>query len=562
MDNVEQALRDSYRTYHGLASPGMRGKIVVFMRPEVRGNDYADAVDRTEYCHINVYRAALALQPGGMKQTVAHEVFHCFQGWNMPRQLYGDNSATWVSYTNWWAEGSAEYFATVVYPCTNDEHQFIHSFDMRSARTSLLQFSYQNFMFFQFLANQGGLGNRGIVRFLKSSPTSGGWNEQAAHLAGVANMPELFKQFGQDYLDRKLTDSCKNERLPVNPRAGKRLRIMGPGNYEAKTASFVLARRQVEFDNGWEFGIKTKREGPTMRDSSKEPPNQTWEPFPEKVITSCAESHRKLLVTAATGDAQADYTFSIAVKSGNPRQVRSAKVDKCLVGTWRLENESEDRAANSMLSQLLPPGLGASTTLSSSGATHLHFDRGCKSSVTYKDRTATETTKITRRSQSVQIVAKRISNGTDIADYAAGGGIITFSNFQGGSCEDELRTTTASGNTVTSRNTSCGKRSGRPSTRDLGFLQSPGGNVDLNKLTAEAHRQASRGGQAGDSPELRRHLETLRQATGEALNQPPEDAMKLLTGQAAYECTPRQLRLTITSGQTTFPPVTLRRVGQ
>jgi hypothetical protein len=81
------------------------------------------------------------------KQVVAHELFHCVQDYSFPNtKPYGTHS--------WWMEGSADYFSNLVYPQADLEWEFLNLFDSKSPNVSILDMTYENFVFFQFMGNK------------------------------------------------------------------------------------------------------------------------------------------------------------------------------------------------------------------------------------------------------------------------------------------------------------------------------------------------------------------------------------------------------------------------
>ena len=97
-------------------------------------------------------------------QAIAHEAFHCFQDWNFDRPAYNNNA--------WWLEGSAEFFSNVVYQDKNNEYVYLEDFDDHSINKSLLQMDYENFLFFQYLANR--MGEMGAINLLEALQNGGG----------------------------------------------------------------------------------------------------------------------------------------------------------------------------------------------------------------------------------------------------------------------------------------------------------------------------------------------------------------------------------------------------
>ncbi|HEX20426.1 MAG TPA: hypothetical protein ENG78_06375, partial [Acidiferrobacteraceae bacterium] len=159
-------------------------------------------------CEVTAQPRALKKLSIGKKtyhQAIAHELWHCFQAWNISGPFSrstenGWRNLRWSKITEWWTEGSAEYFSNIVYPKANIEHRKnnIIGFDIPSLNHSLhkLPRPYSNFAFFQYLANQPGIGPKGVLRLLQSLPTRGNANKQAEAVAQFENMSELFNKFG------------------------------------------------------------------------------------------------------------------------------------------------------------------------------------------------------------------------------------------------------------------------------------------------------------------------------------------------------------------------------
>ena len=132
-DAALQAVVDSLKTCGPLAVPGsptvMNNVQVAFSL--LPGKSGAFALTPTDPghdpCQIVLFPLSIARVSGGpgsappkyplFQQNVAHEVFHCFQIWNFPKQ---SADATW-DVQDWWAESTADYFSNVVYPATDDE---------------------------------------------------------------------------------------------------------------------------------------------------------------------------------------------------------------------------------------------------------------------------------------------------------------------------------------------------------------------------------------------------------------------------------------------------------
>ncbi len=59
--------------------------------------------NETEACPVIFYPASLMLSLPNFKQTVSHEIFHCYQTWNLRDQTI----TAGYSSSDWWVEGSA-----------------------------------------------------------------------------------------------------------------------------------------------------------------------------------------------------------------------------------------------------------------------------------------------------------------------------------------------------------------------------------------------------------------------------------------------------------------------
>ena len=173
-DAALQAVLDSLGTYSALEIPGrsvvMKDIQVVFsLLDSARGTTLATVPTDPgqEPCQIILFPLAMAISnpddPSAFQQTVAHEVFHCFQVWNYPALA---QNALW-SVQDWWGESTATYFSNVVYPGVNEEWGWIEDWNYNSGATPLVFGSYDNFGFFQYLANR--IGNEGVLDLIQNS---------------------------------------------------------------------------------------------------------------------------------------------------------------------------------------------------------------------------------------------------------------------------------------------------------------------------------------------------------------------------------------------------------
>ncbi len=218
-----------------------------------RGGAFTNAITERGYdsCPIVMYRfGELAIDR--FKQGIAHEVFHCFQGENLERQMRPPASAR-----KWWFEVTASYFSNVVYPQTNLEHRWLDDFNTNSAKSMLQDMSYENSLLFQYLGNK--YGDAWIISdLLKAMPTAPESTEfdQADSLA---SRWDGLQEFGQDFLDGKIEDSS-GELIPTDAlpliltNAQPELKFLNKGDYEERGAFvFKLARYRLVYYEGKKY---------------------------------------------------------------------------------------------------------------------------------------------------------------------------------------------------------------------------------------------------------------------------------------------------------------------
>jgi hypothetical protein len=147
-------------------------------------------VDADEPCPVVLHPLLFSKPSGDIKQIVAHEFFHCLQGAH-----FGDRMDENYDVYSWWVEGTAEYFSSVVYPRNNAEHEFARDY---TPDIEILDQDYENVVFFQYLADQGGLGDGGIIRFIRHMPVSETLDTERLALASFPGIQDHFHGFGQE----------------------------------------------------------------------------------------------------------------------------------------------------------------------------------------------------------------------------------------------------------------------------------------------------------------------------------------------------------------------------
>jgi hypothetical protein len=301
---------------------------------------YAAAIEGSggERCLVGVFPAAVDLGVAdgvdAFRQTIAHELFHCYQYTN----LSAEESGPARSATEWWIEGSAEFYGAVVYPNANNEFQYLGGFRNRSATHSLLTLSYHAYPFFQYLAVQDGLGADGVIQVLRAMPETGGLDQQQSALAGLSGIEEAFHEFGRAYLDRELQDYGGGP-LPLEPSEGPDPASFGIGvgeGFFSAVGPFQLKHYRMRFAENARFRNTPTIEGTGKVGARAASAVGAWGQVPTELNTACGEPEYVVLVTSAVPPGTG--TLSLALATLGEEVDEGIGCDECVIGTWNLVN--------------------------------------------------------------------------------------------------------------------------------------------------------------------------------------------------------------------------------
>lgn len=331
VDDTMSALQDSAEVYTQLGD--LEDINIVFspVQPDDLQNTlaYRTPVAEDQPCPITILPKGLGGGTDRYQQTLAHEIFHCFQAWNMTENS-GDTG-------EWWEEGSAEYFSNVVFPSTNDEHRFLDDYHNWAPYNTWFEFSYENFLLFQYLGNQ--LGNETVIQLLQETSAKGGIPAQQQYLTDYPNLHNLFQNFVVATLSTGIPDTSgemitypsavvrplrnitteTREVFPIEPFAAGRFGI----SYQEQK----LYLQQVEIE---ENILHASAPNPDRRDPA------AWGDLPEEVRSFCEEDHIYVLAATTLNSAG---TLAVEVT-----EVQEASCDPCLLGTWQVDNDSFTRS--------------------------------------------------------------------------------------------------------------------------------------------------------------------------------------------------------------------------
>jgi hypothetical protein len=314
--------------------------------------------------------------PDKLKQIVAHEVFHCLQSAHFGDRMDNDYEAT-----KWWTEGTAEYFSSVVYPRINREHGSARDY---SPGAAILLQDYENVVFFQYLADQGGLGERGILNLIGRMPTTETLATEQRALATFPGIQDLLHGFGRAFLDENIRDGGGGM-MPVRVNRGATETIVASGTVTLEAKPFTLGRVQIALARGRRYQVTSRLEGADGRVSLRRQPERgDWTAIPSEIETDC-ESGRVyyvLYTSAAVGteNLQVRLTFRSEEKdcgrcSETNRNAAQIRVDRCLLGQWKATASSMERFLSRAYSRVRSARVQI-TNLGVSGEGRVRFTRG------------------------------------------------------------------------------------------------------------------------------------------------------------------------------------------
>ncbi|MEZ0396322.1 MAG: hypothetical protein ABWK53_07855 [Anaerolineales bacterium] len=278
-----------------------------------------------EACPVIIYPRAFELHRPEFQQIIAHEIFHCFEAWNLRDQGIG------AGYTSskWWVEGAAEYFSNVVYPSVNYEYRFAASLSSRSNTEPLTSMTYENFAFFQFLGNRSG--PAGVIAFLRQMPVVSGIDHQLSALSGVPGIEDTWEEFARALFDATLLDSDGSvANIPLSYTTEFRFAEAGSTTLSGKP--FVLARHRLIFTEEQEFPVSVTTAGPGRSAARLSGTRDPWLPLPA-TIAACGEAGYLVYTLTTTVGAERTETVTVAPPTEHP-------CDRCVVGQWRSTPES------------------------------------------------------------------------------------------------------------------------------------------------------------------------------------------------------------------------------
>jgi len=164
---------------------------------------WAEAVPKPGMpCNVILYVDMQDETDGDIKQIIAHELAHCFQAETFPEQ-----NQVYYEFIRWREEGLANHLSNVVYPENNLEWKTLPILAKHELTSTLVDRSYSNSLFFQYLSNGGG--EEGIFDLVETLPTDrrSGRPEQESKLGAYPGIDNTYQNFAKAMTDEQIQDT-------------------------------------------------------------------------------------------------------------------------------------------------------------------------------------------------------------------------------------------------------------------------------------------------------------------------------------------------------------------
>jgi hypothetical protein len=370
---LKTAVIDSYTKYAELGYELRPAQVSIYLDEYrlSRGTAEASASIGSDTCVIktwgslyNTFRAATTdSQKNDIKQTIAHEVYHCVQ-----KIAFPESFAAYSPFNYWYIEGSAEYFSNVVYPTFDQENELNSDFDRLSIIDEIFKIADPNYIFHQFLANN--IGNDGLKEFYRTMPSVKTWAAQRESLANLPNIDTLFHNFAQSYFDGTIADTSGSLKV-FNPIFPGPIRITETTQKTFRAKPFLLKRNLQEYvPNNGSFDITINSgTGLSGKYATKLSNTNEWKPMPPRIpvlasaptmgegsgpyCSSDSERNSLKFIQTATenSDVENIQILNITANDTAPREANST-IDRNLVGNWTVNPDSLRSIGNSLLTRI------------------------------------------------------------------------------------------------------------------------------------------------------------------------------------------------------------------
>jgi hypothetical protein len=231
----------------------------------------------------------------------------------------------------WWDEGLAEYLSNVVYPDTNLEWEWLAPLAQQELSTTLLEFTYENFLFFQYLYRQ--IGNEGIIAAIGSLSSATDIAKQQTTLAAFPSMSEIHHDFAKAKTDEDIVDTG-GKQIPFKITEKNRPIVTLTDAYriEEDLESFGVSRYRLIVEEDKLADLVFTGEGAT-RESARPTNEPAWREVPPALPDE--DCNREYVMVVTTIEENSAFELDVPV-------VEDTEAACGIVGTWVVDTNSLD----------------------------------------------------------------------------------------------------------------------------------------------------------------------------------------------------------------------------
>ncbi len=281
-----------------------------------------------EPCGVAVYTGMRELSDGDFSQVIAHELAHCFQQETFPEQNQVE-----YEIVEWREEGLADYLSNVAYPTNNHEWDKLALLEAAELRTTLLERSYDNFIWFQHLANT--IGHEGLFALIEALPESGDLGDQEAALANARpDIGDTYQEFAQALTDQDIEDTGGGN-IPYSAPSYP-VRISGPQTplIQREIKPFGVLRSRIQMVEEEEQALLAYTGVGLVVEAARPAGGTFWSLVPTELPSSDEECGGIILVVTTTEPA-AGFVLDVTDVRDSPY----VACDSCLFGAWVMDND-------------------------------------------------------------------------------------------------------------------------------------------------------------------------------------------------------------------------------
>jgi hypothetical protein len=262
--------------------------------------------------------------------VMAHEVFHCVQGWSFWQSRHGAR----FSADHWWVEGTAVFFADLVRNEADAMAGLGNGFVTTIEQKPLTQQPSTSVVFFGWLWAQG---QDKMAAFFKALPQEDGEDAQMRAVLKVVDEDALQK-FAQDVIDGKVT-MPNGYTFPAPPPQVETILFDGDQvQTMLKTKPFTITRVGLQFTNGT-YSAYAGGDSFFKREQQGGPWSEL-DPSEKIKGDDCKDVRMLVAARFITSIMGGDVMLTGSRLSPCFECVKLPKMDKCLIGKWRLSNEA------------------------------------------------------------------------------------------------------------------------------------------------------------------------------------------------------------------------------